>query len=91
MGLTRDINDMRAVINTSAPGPGEEGTKTIEDQKRKMGIMEEENIKLFNDKLYFKEESQKAFQNNKDLEVVFQVRVDDLNQIILKKDEAIQN
>ena len=34
--------------------------------------MEEENIKLFNDeKKYFKEESQKAFQNSKDLEVVF--------------------
>ena len=33
--------------------------------------MEEENIKLFNDKKYFKEDSQNAFQNSKDLEVVF--------------------
>ena len=33
-GLTKDINDMRAVINTSAPSLGEEGTKTNADLKR---------------------------------------------------------
>ena len=49
-GLTKYINDMRAVINTSAPSLGEEGTKTIEDLKRQMVLMEEENIKLFNKK-----------------------------------------
>ena len=52
-GLTKDINDMRAVINTSAPSLGEEGTKTIEDLKRQMVLMEEENIKLFNEKNIF--------------------------------------
>ena len=35
-------------------------------------------------KIYFKEDSQKAFQNRKDLEVVFQIRIEDLKQIILK-------
>ena len=45
-GLTKDINNMRAVINTSAPSLGEEGTKTIEDLKRQMVLMEEENINL---------------------------------------------
>ena len=40
---------MRAVINTSAPRLGEEGTKTIGDLKRPMVLMEEENIKLFNE------------------------------------------
>ena len=62
---------MRAVHNTSAPNLGEEGTKTIEDLKRKMEEMEEENIKLFNEKIQFKEDSQKALQNSKDFEVVF--------------------
>ena len=42
-------------------------------------------------KTYVKEDSQKAFQNRKDLEVVFQITIDNLKQIILKKDEAIQN
>ena len=53
-GLTKDINDMRAVINSSAPSLGEEGTKIIEDLKRQMVCMEEENIKLFNEEIYFK-------------------------------------
>ena len=48
-GLTKYINNMRAVINTSAPSLGEEGTKTIEDLQRQMIFMEEENIKLFNE------------------------------------------
>ena len=48
-GLTKYINDMRAVINTSAPSLGEEGTKTIGDLKRQLVFMEEENIKLFNE------------------------------------------
>ena len=42
-------------------------------------------------KAYFKEDSQKAFQNRKYLEVVFKITIDNLKQIILKKDEAIQN
>ena len=42
-GLTKDINDMRAVINTFAPILGKEGTKTIEDLKRQMVFMEEKN------------------------------------------------
>ena len=40
-GLKKDINDMRAVINTSLPSLGEEGTKTIADLKRQMVLMEE--------------------------------------------------
>ena len=46
-GLTKDITDIRAVINTLAPSLGEEGTKTIGDIKKQMVLMEEENIKLF--------------------------------------------
>ena len=64
-GLTRDINNMRAVINTSAPSLVEEGTKTKGYLKRQMVLMEEENIKLSNKK-YSKEDSQKAFQYSKD-------------------------
>ena len=40
---------MRAVINTLAASLGEERTKTIEDLKRQMVIMKEENIKLFSE------------------------------------------
>ena len=57
-----------------APSLGEEGTKTIEDLRRQMVLMEEKNIKLFNEeeKTSFKEVfSKKTFQNRKDLEVVF--------------------
>ena len=43
---------MRAVINTSASSLGEEGTKTIGYLKRQMVLMEEENIKLFNEKIF---------------------------------------
>ena len=49
-GLRKDMNNMRAVINTSALCLGEEGTKTIGDIKRHMVLMEEENIKLFYEK-----------------------------------------
>ena len=48
--MTKDINDMRAVINTSAPSHGEEGTKNKGYLKRQMVLMEEENIKLSNKK-----------------------------------------
>ena len=54
-GFTKDFIDMRAVINTSAPILGGEGTKAIKDLKRQMVLMEEENQKLFNEKTYFKE------------------------------------
>ena len=40
---------MKAVINTLTPNLGEEGTKTIENLKRQMVFMEEEDIKLFNE------------------------------------------
>ena len=76
-----------------APSLGEEGTKTIDNLKRQMFLMEEENITLFNKiyiYIYFKEDFQKAFQNMKDLEFVFQITIVDLKQIILEKDEAIQ-
>ena len=35
-GLTKDINNMRAVIETLAPSLEEEGTKTIKDLKRQI-------------------------------------------------------
>ena len=59
---------MRAVVNTLAPSLWEKGTKTVEDLKRQMVLMEEDNIK---EKKYFKEDSKKAFQNREYLEVVF--------------------
>ena len=40
---------MRAFIKTFAPSLGEEGTKTIKDLKRQLVLMEQENIKLFNE------------------------------------------
>ena len=52
-GLTKDINDMREVMNTSGPILREERTKTIGDLKRQMVLMEEENIRLFNETKYF--------------------------------------
>ena len=53
--------------------------------------MEEDNLTLFNEKIQFKEDSQKAFQNSKDLEVVFQITFDDSKQIILGKKQKIPN
>ena len=46
--------------------------------------MEEENIKLIN------QEEKTYFKKRKYLEVVFQIPIDDLKQIILMKDEAIE-
>ena len=40
---TKDRNIITAIINTSAPSLGEEGTRNIEDLKRQMVLMEEEN------------------------------------------------
>ena len=48
----------------------EEGTKTFGDLKGQMVLMEEENIKLFNEEKS-NEDSQTTFQNSKDFEVVF--------------------
>ena len=48
--LTKNINNMRAVSNTWALSLREEGTKTIEDLKGQTVSMEEENIKIFNEK-----------------------------------------
>ena len=57
-----------------------------------MDLMEEENIYLFNEeKTYFKEDSQKAFQNRKTLEVVLQIRINDFKQIKLRKNESISH
>ena len=64
---------------------------TIESQKRKMISMEEENVRIFNEKTYFKEESENAFKRSKDLELVFQIRVQDLNQIIQDRQQEIQS
>ena len=48
-GLIKDRNNIKTVINTSAPSLGEEGTKTIEDLKRQLVLMEEENIEICNE------------------------------------------
>ena len=45
--------DMRAVFNTLAFSLEEEETKTIEDLKRQMDLLEEENIMLINEKNIF--------------------------------------
>ena len=42
-------------------------------------------------KKYFQKDSKKAFQNNKDWEVVFQIKIADLKQIILKNDKEKTN
>ena len=68
--LIKDFNNMRAIINTVAPSLGEEGTKTTEDLKRQIVLMKKKNIKLFNEKIQFKEDSPKVFQNSKYLEFV---------------------
>ena len=68
-GLTKNIINMRAVIMTSAPRLGEEGNKTIQDLKRQMVLLKEENIKLFNERKKNKEDSQKPFKDRKYLEV----------------------
>ena len=39
---------------------------------------------------YFKEDYQKAFQNRNDLEGMFEVTIDTLKQIILKKEESFK-
>ena len=87
-GLTKDIYNMRAVIKTLTSSLGEKWSKTIEDLQRQMVHMEKENIKLINENKKIKEDFQKAFQNRKDLTVVFQIIVDNSKQIVLKKDEA---
>ena len=79
---------MLAVINISTSSLREERSKTIDDLNIQMVLIEEENIKLFNKKER-KNISKIAFQNRKDLEVVFQITIDYYKQIILKKDEPI--
>ena len=68
----------------------EEMKNTIETQKRRMICMEEDNVKFFNEKSYFKEDSENAFKRSKDLEIVFQIRVQDLNKIIEDGKKEIQ-
>ena len=63
----------------------EEFVNIIETQRRKILLMEEENIKLFNEKTFFKEDSENAFKHSKDLEVVFQITVVDLKRELHSK------
>ena len=85
-GLTKDINDMRAVINALAISLGEEGTKTIRDLKRQMVLMEEENIKLFNEeKNILMKIPKKPSKIVKMLRLFFSITIADLKQIILLK------
>ena len=77
---------MRAVINTSAPSLGEEGTKTIGDLKRQMVLMEEENIKLFNEeKNILMKIPKKPSKIVKIWRLFCSIRIADLKQIILFK------
>ena len=62
---------MRAFITTLASSLGEERNKTIQDLKRQIFLMKEENIKLFNEKTYLKEDSKKAFKTEKILMLCF--------------------
>ena len=55
-----------------------------------MIFMEEENVKIFNGKFFCKEDSENAFKRLKDLELVFQIRVQDLNKIIQDRQQEIQ-
>ena len=56
-----------------------------------MDLMEKENIKLFNKEEKKSKKIPKKSLTKRDLEVVPQITIGDLNQIVLKKDEAIQN
>ena len=47
--MTKYIINIKAVISTSDPSLGEEGNKTIQDLRRQMVLMKEENTKLFNE------------------------------------------
>ena len=89
--LTKDINNMRAVINTSALSLRKEGTNTIGYVKRQMVLMEEENIKVFNEKKIFSRRFKKAFQNSKDWEVAFKITIADVKEITLKNDKEKTN
>ena len=65
-GLTKDINEMRAVINTSTNRESDntDKAKTLEiiDLKNRMHLLEEENLQIFNEKALFKGEAEKAVQ-----------------------------
>ena len=69
----------------------EEMINKIEAQNARMRLMEEENLKLFNEKSYFKNDSEQAFLRSKDLELVFQTTVQDLKQTLQDKEMVIQN
>ena len=65
--------------------------KQIETLNRRIGLKEDENVKLFNDKNYFKTDAKQAFLCSKDLEKVFQITVHDLKQTLESKEVEIQN
>ena len=69
----------------------EEMHNKMEAQNRRMGWMEEENLRLFNEKNYFKNYAEQAFLLSKDLEKVFQITVQDLKQTLVDKELEIQN
>ena len=45
---TKERINIMAIIYNLAPSLGEEGTRTVEDLKRQIVLMEDENKKLFN-------------------------------------------
>ena len=54
------------------------------------GRREHKAIQSRRRRTYFKENSQKTLQNRNDLKVVSQITMENIKQILLKKDEAIQ-
>ena len=65
-GVTKDINNTRAVINNLICSLWEKGTKTIEDQKRQMVFRgREHKANQFKKKTYFKEDSIKPYKIGK--------------------------
>ena len=96
-----DLCNKMNVLKTPVPGLAafekmdveekEEMINIIETQKRKMILMEEENVKIFNEKSHFKADSENAFKHSKDLELVFQIKVQDLNKVIQDRQQEIQS
>ena len=87
----RAVQENKDGENMKTKKENDEMLSVIENQKRNLLLMEEENVKLFNDKIFFKEDSEKAFKNMKNLELVFQLRVQDLNKIIQDREQEVQS
>ena len=90
---TKDRNIITAIINTLAPSLAEEGTRTIEDLKRLMVFLGGRKQKCYSIK-----KKKNIFQGRLPTTllkierlVVFKKTMENLKQMILKKDEAMQH